>query len=54
MFIDIKSHGKNKFLSYEIRQVDVVVSYRLAMRAGLNGMVHGLSWIRLATPTTPC
>ncbi|GMN65630.1 hypothetical protein TIFTF001_034692 [Ficus carica] len=30
-----------------------MVSYRLATRAGLNGLVHGLSWTGLAAPTTP-
>ena len=38
MFTNTESHGNNK------THKDVV-SYRLAIKAGLNGMVHGLSWI---------
>ncbi|GMN20993.1 hypothetical protein TIFTF001_043216 [Ficus carica] len=30
-----------------------MVSYRLATRAGLNGLVHDLSWTGLVAPTTP-
>ena len=54
MFTNIKSHGKNKFLNHKIGQANVIVTYRLATRAGLNGIVHGLSWIGLAALTTPC
>ncbi|GMN65876.1 hypothetical protein TIFTF001_034946 [Ficus carica] len=31
-----------------------MVSYRLATRAGLNGLVYGLNWIGLAAPITLC
>ncbi|GMN66552.1 hypothetical protein TIFTF001_035612 [Ficus carica] len=31
-----------------------MVSYRLATRAGLNGLAYGLNWTGLAAPITPC
>ena len=54
MLTNIKPYGKIKLLSHKIKQVNVVVTYRLATRVGLNGIVHGLSWFGLAAPTTPC
>ncbi|GMN65159.1 hypothetical protein TIFTF001_034223 [Ficus carica] len=51
-YVMMLCYGK---LGYDrIRQVYVMVSYRLATRVSLNGLVYGLNWIGLAAPITLC
>ncbi|GMN36080.1 hypothetical protein TIFTF001_042365 [Ficus carica] len=51
-YVMMLCYGK---LGYDrIRQVNVMVSYRLATRASLNGLVYGLNWNGLAAPITLC
>ncbi|GMN29898.1 hypothetical protein TIFTF001_041377 [Ficus carica] len=45
---------EHRMRGVKIRPVNVIVSYRLATRAGLNGVVYGLNWIGLAAPITLC
>ncbi|GMN65586.1 hypothetical protein TIFTF001_034654 [Ficus carica] len=53
MFTDIESHGENNFLSHKIKQVNVVVTYRLATRAGLNVAAPITPWLHATVSNLP-